>query len=224
MDGIIPQLSRTDKRRLENPCRRTKEGAEKIRYLIIVHLPEGRSAADTARALRVHRSTVYRVAARFREGGSDGLIDHPVRLLAGCKSLSTRSETLLAFGNDGDSSCLPQRVNRAKPWVTDHQSVLHAECVPPHDETLKRFQRLRITVPLHLGLGSAADALEPNPRLCSVATSSLPRTIRAHIGQRALNKGHQTRDVVHGPGELIGVGSNSKNRFTNALRTPRKST
>ncbi len=38
MDGIIPQLSRTDKRRLENPCRRTKEGAEKIRYLIILHL------------------------------------------------------------------------------------------------------------------------------------------------------------------------------------------
>ena len=119
MDGIIPQLFRTDKRRLENPCRRTKEGAEKIRHLIVLHLAEGRSAADTARALRVHRSTVYRVAARFREGGSDGLINHPVRLLAGCKSVSTHSETVLAFGNDGDSSCLPQRGNRAKPGVED---------------------------------------------------------------------------------------------------------
>ena len=29
--------------------------------------------------------------------------------------------------------------------------------------TLKRFQRLGMTVTLHLGLGSAADALEPNP-------------------------------------------------------------
>ena len=76
MDGIIPQLSRTDKRKLENQCRRAKEGAEKIRYLIILNLAEGRSAADTAKALKVHRSTVYRVAARFREEGPDGLIDH----------------------------------------------------------------------------------------------------------------------------------------------------
>ena len=40
---------RTDKRRLEKQCRRAKEGAEKIRYLIIPNLAEGRSAADTVR-------------------------------------------------------------------------------------------------------------------------------------------------------------------------------
>jgi len=75
MDGIIPQLSRADKRRLEKHCRNAENGAEKIRYLIILNLAEGRSASDTAAALKVHRSTVYRVAARFREEGIDGLID-----------------------------------------------------------------------------------------------------------------------------------------------------
>ncbi len=44
--------------------------------------------------------------------------------------------------------------------------------------TLKRFQRLRTMVAFHLGLGSAACALDPNPRLRSVATLSLPRRVR----------------------------------------------
>ncbi|HIQ22589.1 MAG TPA: helix-turn-helix domain-containing protein, partial [Planctomycetes bacterium] len=43
--------------------------------LIVLNLAEGRSVADTARALKVNRRTVYRVAARFREGGEEGLID-----------------------------------------------------------------------------------------------------------------------------------------------------
>lgn len=76
MDGIIPKLSRADKRRLEKRCRKPKDGDQKTRYLIILNLADGRSASDTAKALKVHRSTVYRVAARFREEGVEGLIDH----------------------------------------------------------------------------------------------------------------------------------------------------
>jgi len=75
MDGIIPELSRADKRRLEKRCRRLKDGDLKSRYLIVVNLVEGRSVSDTAQALKISRSTVYRVAARFREEGEDGLID-----------------------------------------------------------------------------------------------------------------------------------------------------
>lgn len=76
MDGIVPKMSRADKRRLEKRCRKLKDGDQKTRYLIILNLADGRSAVDTARALKVHRSTVYRVAARFCEEGADGLIDH----------------------------------------------------------------------------------------------------------------------------------------------------
>ena len=76
MDGIVPEMSRADKRRLEKRCRKLKDGDQKTRYLIILNLAEGRSVADTAKALKVSRSTVYRVAARFREEGEDGLIDH----------------------------------------------------------------------------------------------------------------------------------------------------
>ena len=75
MEGIVPKMSRVDKRRLEKRCRKLKDGALKTRYLIILNLVEGRSAGDTAKALKVNRSTVYRVAARFCEDDADGLID-----------------------------------------------------------------------------------------------------------------------------------------------------
>ena len=76
MEGIIPKLSRKDKRRLEKRCRKLKDGDRKTRYLIVLNLNDGRSVTDIAKALRVSRSTVYRVAAKFREDGEDGLIDH----------------------------------------------------------------------------------------------------------------------------------------------------
>ena len=76
MDGIVPKMSRADKRRLEKRCRKLKDGDQKTRYLIILNLVEGRSVGDTANALKVNRSTVYRVAARFCEEDADGLIDH----------------------------------------------------------------------------------------------------------------------------------------------------
>jgi transposase len=43
--------------------------------MIVINLDEGRSAAEIAGMLRVSRSTVYRVAWRFRECGEAGLID-----------------------------------------------------------------------------------------------------------------------------------------------------
>ncbi|MEZ6100233.1 MAG: hypothetical protein R3E01_14790 [Pirellulaceae bacterium] len=51
MDGIVPRMSRSDKRRLEKRCRKLKDGDQKTRSLIILNLADGRSVADTARAL-----------------------------------------------------------------------------------------------------------------------------------------------------------------------------
>jgi transposase len=75
MEGIIGVLSRRDKRKLEKRCRTCTDGRLKARYLIILNVAEGRSASDTAKALRVGRSTVYRVVARFMEQGLEGLVD-----------------------------------------------------------------------------------------------------------------------------------------------------
>jgi transposase len=75
MKGIVPALGRHDKRRLIKNLRKCKDGRLKTRYQMVKNLLEGRSVADTARALGVAESTVRRVAARFREAGEAGLID-----------------------------------------------------------------------------------------------------------------------------------------------------
>ena len=75
MKGIVPSLGRRDKRRLIKNLRKCKDGRLKTRYQMVKNLLEGRSVADTARALGVAESTVRRVAARFRELGEAGLVD-----------------------------------------------------------------------------------------------------------------------------------------------------
>src|SRR5439155_6512059 len=49
--------------------------ATRIRYLIVINLLNGRSAYQTAEALGVHNTTVYRVARRFRAHGAWSLWD-----------------------------------------------------------------------------------------------------------------------------------------------------
>lgn len=75
MDGIIPHIGRRDKRRFKRLANRTKDRKLAVRYLIVLNLANGRSAADTAKSLAVARSTVYRVAERFRDFGEAGLVD-----------------------------------------------------------------------------------------------------------------------------------------------------
>jgi transposase len=75
MSGIVPQLRRSDKERLRKQLGRCVTARQRIRYLIIVNLLNGRSAADTAFAVGVGRSTVYDVAKRFRQHGEVGLVD-----------------------------------------------------------------------------------------------------------------------------------------------------
>lgn len=75
MDGIIPELRYSDKQKLIGRMRRCRDAGLRLRYLIIVNLASGRSPTQAAAAVQVARSTVYRVAERFREGGEAGLLD-----------------------------------------------------------------------------------------------------------------------------------------------------
>jgi transposase len=75
MDGIVPYVRYSDKERLCKQMRQCQCSTTKTRYLVIMNLLGGRAPADTARALGVHVSTVYRTAARFREHGEFGLVD-----------------------------------------------------------------------------------------------------------------------------------------------------
>lgn len=75
MEGIIPELGQRAKQRLIEQMRGCRNAKLKIRCLIIINLSEGISVTETSRRLKTARSTVYRVAARFREAGQAGLID-----------------------------------------------------------------------------------------------------------------------------------------------------
>ena len=75
MDGILPQLRWCDKERVLRDLQRCADARQKTWLLIIVNLIHERGGSTTAMILQVHRSTVYRVAKRFRERGLAGLRD-----------------------------------------------------------------------------------------------------------------------------------------------------
>lgn len=75
MEGIVPKLSRRDKKRLLEVAQTCREALLKMRYLIVLNLDDGVSPTETARRLKVSRSTVYRVAERFTKYGEAGLFD-----------------------------------------------------------------------------------------------------------------------------------------------------
>lgn len=75
MDGIVPRMSGRAKQRLVGQMRQCRDAKMKTRYLIIINLTEEVTPAETARRLKVARSTVYRIGKRFRESGEAGLVD-----------------------------------------------------------------------------------------------------------------------------------------------------
>jgi transposase len=72
---IIAQQSRQQKRKLRRLIQKERDAGTKTRLSIILHLAESQKPAAVARALHIARSTVYRVAERFRDGGLAGLAD-----------------------------------------------------------------------------------------------------------------------------------------------------
>jgi transposase len=75
MEGLLPELRWSDKERIRRHLRECRNAALRTRYLIIVNLLHGRSVPETMLALQVGRSTVYKVAKRFRDYGETGLVD-----------------------------------------------------------------------------------------------------------------------------------------------------
>ena len=71
----ITELSRAEKRKVRIWIQRERDAAMRIRLTIILHLSKGRSARQTAAAVEVAPSTVYRVAERFTHQGWPGLAD-----------------------------------------------------------------------------------------------------------------------------------------------------
>jgi transposase len=75
MPSILRGARFSVKEKLCKQLRRCRIAAVRIRYLIVLNLLNGRSAYQTAEVLRVHNTTVYRVARRFRDHGEWGLWD-----------------------------------------------------------------------------------------------------------------------------------------------------
>jgi len=75
MDGIVPVVRVSDKERMYRRLRELANAKMRTRYLIVLNLIKGRPVVQVAKVLHVARSTVYRVASRFREFGESGLVD-----------------------------------------------------------------------------------------------------------------------------------------------------
>lgn len=75
MSVILPGVGFFVKERLCKQLRRCRHAATRIRFLIVINLLNHRSARQTADALGVHNTTVYRVAERFLHHGECGLWD-----------------------------------------------------------------------------------------------------------------------------------------------------
>lgn len=76
MPSILPRVRFSVKERLCKQLRKCRRGDLRVRYLIILNLLNDRSARTTAEVLRVHVTTVYRVAQRFGQHEEWGLLDH----------------------------------------------------------------------------------------------------------------------------------------------------
>lgn len=75
MPCIVPRPRWSVKQKIQRRFRRCCHADVRIRYLMIFNLWNGRGGRETAAVLGVSNTTVYRVAARFREYGEASLWD-----------------------------------------------------------------------------------------------------------------------------------------------------
>ena len=73
--NINTDLTRSEKRKLRIWIQRETDAGMRTRLTIVLHSSKGRSARQTAAAVEVAPSTVYRVAERFGHWGWEGLAD-----------------------------------------------------------------------------------------------------------------------------------------------------
>ncbi len=75
MCSIVPKLRWSVKEKVKKRFRRCRDAGVRIRYLMIFNLWNGLGGRGTAAVLGISNTTVYRVAARFREYGEASLWD-----------------------------------------------------------------------------------------------------------------------------------------------------
>lgn len=75
MQTIMPDLSRSEKRKLRIMIRRETNAGTRTRMLMLLQVSKGKPVVEVAEALHVARSTVYRLLSRFRERGWSALAD-----------------------------------------------------------------------------------------------------------------------------------------------------
>jgi transposase len=75
MSSIVPKVSWFVKEKMRKRFQRCRIALVRIRYLIVFNLWNGRGAREIEPILRVHNTTVYRVARHFRELGEASLWD-----------------------------------------------------------------------------------------------------------------------------------------------------
>jgi transposase len=75
MAPIVLSVRYAVKQRLLKSLRRCRQADVRLRYLMVINVLNGRSARQTAAALHVPNTTVYRALARFRAYGEAGLAD-----------------------------------------------------------------------------------------------------------------------------------------------------
>jgi transposase len=73
--AIVPRIHGAFKDKLCRHLQRCRDAQLRSHYIIVIGLLNGHAAQHMAAILNVHRSTVYRVAQRFREQGEVGLFD-----------------------------------------------------------------------------------------------------------------------------------------------------
>lgn len=75
MEGILSGGDSRAKEQLQQRLRFVRDAETRTRFLVMIHLLDGRGPSWIAEALKVSRSTVYRTAERFRKEGEAGLYD-----------------------------------------------------------------------------------------------------------------------------------------------------
>lgn len=172
------------------------------RYLVEAHLREGRSVAELAEAHGIHRSWIYKLLARYREEGEDGLVPRSRRPRSSPTAICTQIEDQIVLmrkelagdGLDAGAVTIHWHLSRrggAVPSVSTIWRVLRRRgFVAPQPKKRPRSSFIRFEAALpnecwqsdmtHWALGDGTEVeivnfLDDHSRLC-VASVALPVT------------------------------------------------
>jgi transposase len=114
MSSIVPKVRWFVKEKMSKHFRKCRVALVRLRYLMIFNLWNGRSPREIEPILKVHNTTIYRVAKRFRELGEASLWDGRDNNGAG-----KLSESYLGTLNDVVRSSPPEHGWRRPTWTRE---------------------------------------------------------------------------------------------------------